>query len=98
MSRYDNQTILKDENGTRYLSQTLYPKIPIKDSDIFIQGTYGRRLDNLAYDYYGDVQLWWIIARANNENKGSMYTKPGKEYTIPQEITSIIQKFNELND
>jgi len=101
MSRYDNQTILKDENGTRYLSQTLYPKIPIKDSDIFIQGTYGRRLDNLAYDYYGDIQLWWIIAKANPDNQsegGSMYMNPNKQYRIPTDIGQILAEYEELND
>ena len=96
--RYNNSKLLIDENGTRYLNRIEYPVIPIQDSDINIRGVLGQRFDNLANKYYGNPKLWWIIARANNENKGSMYTKPGKEYTIPQEITSIIQKFNELND
>ena len=96
--RYDNSKLLRDENGTRYLNRIEYPVIPIQDSDITIVGVRGQRFDNLANQYYGNPKLWWIIARANNENKGSMYTKPGKEYTIPQEITLIIQKFNELND
>jgi len=101
MSRYDNQTILNDENGTRYLSQTQYPKIPIRDSDIFIQGQYGKRLDSLAYDYYGDVQLWWVIARANPENQsngGSMYMNPNKEYRIPTSIGQILSDYEALND
>ena len=101
MSRYDNQTILNDENGNRYLGQTLYPKIPTKDSDILIQGQYGRRLDSLAFDYYGDVKLWWIIAKANPENQsggGSIYMNPNKQYRIPTNIGQILAEYEELND
>ena len=58
--RYDNQKILRDENGTRYLNRIEYPVIPVRDTDLFIQGQYGKRLDNLAFEYYGDTQLWWI--------------------------------------
>ena len=93
-NRYNKSKVFRDENGKQYLNRIEYPVIPIQDSDITILGVLGQRFDNLANQYYGNPKLWWIIARANNENKGSMYTKPGKEYTIPQEITSIIQKFN----
>ena len=55
--RYDNQKILRDENGTRYLNRIEYPVIPVRDTDLFIQGQYGKRLDNLAFEYYGDTQL-----------------------------------------
>ncbi len=51
---------------------------------------------NLANQYYGDKDLWWVIARANNQSE-SIYTKPGKEYRIPQNTGLIIQEFNELN-
>ena len=26
----------------------------------------GDRLDHLAHQFYGDVSLWWYIAKANN--------------------------------
>jgi hypothetical protein len=51
----------------------------------------------LAFDVYGKTELWWIIARANNENRGSMYVVPGKEYRIPQNITNILQEFKKIN-
>ena len=47
-------------------SYTMYPRIPIKNSDVFITPTYGDRLDILANEYYNDSSLWWIIAKANN--------------------------------
>ena len=95
--RYDNSKILRDENNTRYLNRVEYPVIPIQDSDTFIRGQFGKTFSNLAFDVYGKTELWWIIARANNENRGSMYVVPGKEYRIPQNLNLILQEFTELN-
>ena len=98
--RYDNQKILQDENKTRYLNRIEYPVIPVRDTDLFIQGQYGKRLDNLAFEYFGNVELWWIIARANPEcqTNGSMYMNPNKQYRIPTDIGQILAEYEELND
>ena len=45
MNRYENTIVKRRENGDRVYSYTLYPKIPIKNSDVFITPTYGDRLD-----------------------------------------------------
>ena len=95
--RYNDSKILKDENNTRYLNRVEYPVIPIRDSDTIIRGLFGKTFSNLAFEAYGKTELWWIIARANNENRGSMYVVPGKEYRIPNEIGLILQQFRELN-
>jgi len=95
--RYQNQKILKDDNGNRYQNRIKYPVIPISDSDIIVTGRLGLRFDNLAYQYYGNQELWWIIARANNQNNGSMYLQSGKEYRIPQNIGTILRNFENLN-
>jgi len=95
--RYDNSKVFKDDNGTQYLNRVEYPVISIQDSDTIIRGQFGKTFSNLAFEAYGKPELWWIIARANNENKGSMYVAPGKEYRIPQEIGLILQQFKELN-
>lgn len=96
--RYSNSKIFKDENGTRYLNRIQYPVIPIADSDVIITGVKGQRMDNLAFKYYGNQELWWVIARANNQNNGSMFLQSGKQYRIPQNIGKIIRLFNKLND
>ena len=57
---------------------------------------YGDRFYKLANQYYGDKDLWWIIASANNQAE-SIYMIPGKEYRIPQDTGLIFQEFNELN-
>jgi|TARA_R100001510_G_C7604604_1_gene170154 hypothetical protein len=94
--RYNNNKILNDDNGVEYLNRSEYPVIPIRDSDIIINGKFGQRFDQLAFQYYGDQELWWIIARANNQSD-SMYLVIGKEYRIPQEIGLITQQLRELN-
>ena len=99
MNRYSNTIIKRRENGDRVYSYTLYPKIPIKNSDVFITPTYGDRLDVLANDYYGDTSLWWIIAQANGiKGFTSLYTKNFKgELRIPTQIQDILSEFESMN-
>ena len=94
--RYNTSKILRDENGTRYLNRVEYPSIPIRDNDVFIRGVFGETFMNIANRFYQDKDLWWIIARANNQGD-SIYTVPGKEYRIPQNITLILQELEQLN-
>ena len=95
-NRYNKSKIFRDENGTRYLNRIQYPVIPISDNDVFTRGTFGETFINIANRFYGDKNLWWVIARANNQNN-SIYMIPGKEYRIPKNITPIIQQFEQLN-
>ena len=97
MGRYDKSKVFRDNTGTRYLNRIQYPKIEISDTDVTIVGLYGQRLENLAHKFYGNTELWWIIARANGPLDGSTYMVPGKEYRIPQDIARIIEDFEELN-
>ena len=45
---------------------TVYSSIPKSDDDIYVISQDGDRLDLLAHQFYGDVKLWWYIAKANN--------------------------------
>lgn len=67
MSRYRN-TKLKTKDNKSYYRNTIYQKIPKSESDIYVVTQYGDRLDLIAYQFYGDVSLWWYIARANDLN------------------------------
>ena len=95
-NRYDNSRIFRDDKVRRYLSRIEYPPIPLRDSDILIRGVFGQTFMNLANQYYENKNLWWIIARANQQTE-SVYMVPGKEYRIPQEIKLILQEYEELN-
>ena len=96
-SRYKYTSIKKRPDGKRVFKPTMYPKIPIKDSDIFIYPKFGDRLDNLAHKYYGDVSLWWIIAKANNLDKAEIGLNVEKQIRIPTDIQPIINKLKGMS-
>ena len=83
-------------DGKRVLKPTIYPKIPIKDSDIFIYPKFGDRLDNLAQKYYGDVSLWWILAKANNLDEAHIGLESDKQIRIPIDISPILNKLEDM--
>ena len=99
MGRYSNTRIKRKQDGDRVYSYTLYPRIPIKNSDVFITPTYGDRLDVLANEYYNDTSLWWIIAQANGiKGFTSLYSRNFKgELRIPTQIQDIINEFESMN-
>ena len=68
-------------------------------SDIYVTTVKGDRLDNLAYQFYQDVRLWWIIANANRDiiRRDSFGLKPGLEIRIPSNITKILYDFELIN-
>jgi nucleoid-associated protein YgaU len=49
----------------------------------------------LAYQYYEDQSLWWVIAKANNLGKGTWYITPGTLIRIPK-ISSSFDILSEL--
>ena len=96
MKRYNNTTQKLDKSGIRVYQTTYYPEIKISDNDVFILPKEGERLDSLAYKYYGDTTLWWIIAKANGI-KGVAVPPIDEPIRIPGDITNIIENFNDLN-
>ncbi len=95
-SRYKYTKIKLSRDGNRVFKPTLYPKIPIRDSDIFIYPRFGDRLDNLAYKYYNDVSLWWIIAKANNLDSAHIGLDVDKQIRIPTETETILNDLRDL--
>ena len=90
--RYKNAILKKDKDGKRYYSPTLVENIPLSDSDQFIFPFDGDRLDILAQRYYGDSNLWWIIAKANEISRGQIGLDPEKLIRIPGDIENILNK------
>ena len=99
MNRYNTTPILKTEYTDRpYYKSKFYPNLPLSESDVYVITTVGDRLDNLAYSYYNDATLWWIIAAANNNaTKGALYPEPGTQLRIPTNISSILKLYEQLN-
>lgn len=96
-SRYTHTSIKKNKDGKRVFKPTIYPKIPIKDSDIFIYPKFGDRLDNLAHKYYDDVSLWWIIAKANDLDEAHIGLEVDKQIRIPMDTQPILNKLKEMS-
>ena len=95
--RYKNARTERDKNNVRYYRPTIVRNIPIKDSDRFVYPDYGERFDNMAQRYYGDSNLWWIIAKANEISNGKISPDPLKKLRIPTEIDDIIESINNAN-
>ena len=73
--RQDNKKLISKQ-GT-----TIYDDVPKLNDDIYVIAQEGDRLDNLAYEYYGNQHLWWYIARANNIS--AMNIPAGTRLRIP---------------
>jgi len=99
MERYNNTDILKTEYTNRpYYKGKFYPNVPLSESDVYVITTVGDRLDNLAYSYYRDSTLWWIIAMANNNiTKGALFLEPGTQLRIPTDINIILNQYKQFN-
>jgi hypothetical protein len=97
-SRYTYSKILKtNETKKQYLESTLYPQIKPTDDDIYVITTSTDRLDLLAFEYYGDKNLWWIIAVANNLNDATLYVKAGTQLRLPGSVSTIISNLEKIN-
>ncbi len=89
MSRYANTKVNRIKidrsvNEVLKYDTTLYQKIPESNEDIFVMTQEGDRLDNLAFQFYGNQHLWWYIAHANNLN--TMNIEAGKQLRIPASV------------
>jgi len=96
-SRYKDTAIKLNRKKKPVFKPTMYPKIPLRDSDVFIYPKFGDRLDNLAHKYYGDVSLWWIIAKANNLDSAHIGLEVDNQIRIPTNIQPILTKLKEMS-
>ena len=96
MKRYSTTRQKLDKSGIRTYSSTYYPQIPISDNDKFVHPIDGDRLDTLAYRYYGDTTLWWVIAKANGI-RGKVAVSVDEILRIPGNITRILENFRKIN-
>ena len=98
MTRYDNKTTLKTSDDKPYYKSKIYPTIPLSESDVYVITTIGDRPDYMAYTYYRDSELYWVISIANNNvTKGSLFPIPGTQMRIPSNVSSIVSLFNKFN-
>jgi hypothetical protein len=98
MTRNDNPIILKTLGDVPYYRGKLYPSIPLLSTDVYVIASVGDRLDYMAYQYYRDSELYWIISIANNNvTKGSIFPIPGTQLRIPTDLNLVLNLFRSLN-
>jgi hypothetical protein len=99
MDRYRDLKYVKQQHTSRYYRNLRYPTIPISSNDEYLIARSGDRVDNLALEFYDDIDLWWVIVQANPNRvrRDSFFIKPGTVVRIPRGVESIIEKFYDLN-
>jgi hypothetical protein len=96
--RYDKPEIKYTTSGKRDYKRKTYPQIPFSDTDVYVVTTVGDRLDSIAYSYYNDAELWWVISIANNNlTNGSIFPQPGTQLRIPTNINYVLNLFDAEN-
>lgn len=96
--RYDFTKIKKDSaTENRKFCTTQYPEIIRKDSDILYTTKFDDTLYTLSYRFYGTIENWWIIARANTPFKARSKFEPGTRIVIPIEIADFLSEFTLMN-
>ena len=93
-SRYENNKSKKINDGRVVYRSKIYPQIPLRDDDMYVASETGDRLDTLAFQYYEDASLWWIIASANNIHNAPFGLKDGTILRIPQNYIEILVNFS----
>tara|TARA_B100000287_G_scaffold430509_1_gene485925 strand:- start:1441 stop:1752 length:312 start_codon:yes stop_codon:yes gene_type:complete len=98
-NRIKRAIIKRSSNLKRYYKPLKYPTIHLNPDDLYITTTIGDRLDSLAFQFYKDTRLWWIIANANVGviRRDSFALKPNLQIRIPRDIERIIGDFEDLN-
>jgi phage tail protein X len=98
MYRYQNIQIVKtDSTSDRYYVNNIYPEIPYSENDSYVITVLGDRLDTLAFNFYGDTSLYWVIATANALPGDSIYLDPGSQLRIPSNMMGIINDYKSIN-
>lgn len=94
MARYIYKTMQTSSEKTR-LQTTILPNI-VGSNDTYIETITPERLDTLAYQFYNDVSLWWVIAAANGIGKGTIRVPIGTTLRIPN-VTDVMTYVTRIN-
>jgi hypothetical protein len=97
--RYQNiRTTKLNVTGSVYYQTNIYPTIEPTNDDYYVITTAEDRLDLLAYDFYQDSSLWWVIASANALPGDSIYPPAGIQLRIPTNLPEILTSYNIQNN
>lgn len=97
IKRYSTIPILTNKNSIKYRRNVIYPQIPQSEDDFYLITTLGDRFDKLAFTYYSDSSLWWIIASANPNAGSGLIPIPGTQIRIPADKQKALNLYRKLN-
>jgi nucleoid-associated protein YgaU len=97
MRRYATTATGTRYDGKQVYKTTIYPSVAPSPSDILVIANETEYLDTLAFKYYKDPTLWWVIANVNNVGKGRLSVEPGTQLRIPTDINKILNDFKNIN-
>ena len=83
-------------SGSVIYTPVFYPPSVNQEGDYYIIAGEGDRLDNIAFDFYGDPKLWWVIASENNLPGDSLYIPGpdcGKQLKIPATAEGVQARY-----
>ena len=95
--RYENIGTYKGNGGKVIYLPTKYPSLVPSNNDYYIIARDQDRLDLLAYDFYGDSTLWWVVAMANDLPGDSMFPPMGFQLRIPADVDTALNAFDNVN-
>lgn len=99
MRRYRNIPQTESPTRKQMYKTVRYPEIPRSFSDIYVYTTIGDRYDTLAFQYYQDSSLWWVIATANGSlNQSSLIPPVGAQIRIPSNPTPYLTEYEKINE
>jgi hypothetical protein len=98
-SRYQQIPVTKlNVTGSQYYETNIYPEIQPTNNDYYVITTAGDRLDLLAFDFYQDTSLWWVIASANALPGDSIFVPIGIQLRIPTDLQTVLNEYNLQNN
>jgi hypothetical protein len=72
--------------GVSFWEMEPLPEVPEDPNDLYYLVKNNDRIDLLASTFYGDPNLWWVIAGANDMNILPTDLQPGRVIRIPSPI------------
>ena len=103
-SRYQIISTMKSDTGIASTSgktmykPTYYPNIEAQPDDNYNLTGVTDRLDIIAFDFYGDATLWWVVAMANNLAGDSIYPPTAVYLRISKDLSNLLSKFDQSNN
>jgi nucleoid-associated protein YgaU len=97
IERYQETEERETENNETFYETQLLPDIDRNPEDAVITVDNPDRLDRIAFRFYDDAKLWWVIAAANNLGRGDWIVPAGTRLRIPQNLSEVTNEIRDIN-